>query len=163
MKTLLIMRHAKSSWGNQKLSDYERPLNARGQKDAPRMGQLLRDKELVPDLIIASSANRAQTTAEMAAIACGYENDIVYKRRFYLAAPDVYIETLQALDVDHYCVMVVGHNPGMEYLVEMLAGVDEMMQTAVIAHIQLPINQWSELNDETSGTLVNIWRPRELA
>jgi phosphohistidine phosphatase len=94
MKTLLILRHAKSDWGNSRLADYDRPLNERGKGDAPRMGQLLRDEDIVPDLIITSSAERAQTTAELAAIASGYENEITYTRRLYHAAPDAYIELL---------------------------------------------------------------------
>ena len=76
MKTLLILRHAKSSWDNTWLSDHERPLNDRGRRDAPRMGRLLRDEELVPDLIITSSAERALSTAEAAALACDYDQEI---------------------------------------------------------------------------------------
>ena len=162
MKTLLIMRHAKSSWTNSGMSDYKRPLNSRGKENAPKMGQLLRDNDMVPDLIMASSANRAQTTAELVAMACGYENGIEYTRRFYLAEPDAYIEALQALEEGPDCVMVVGHNPGLEYLIEILADEDEVMQTAVIAHLQLPINHWSELTADINGKLINIWRPREL-
>ncbi len=116
----------------------------------------------MPDLIIASSANRAQTTAELVAMAAGYENEVVYKRRFYLASPEAYIEALQALAEEPDCVMVVGHNPGMEYLIEVFTDVDEVMQTAVIAHVQLPINQWSDLTADTNGQLINIWRPRTL-
>ncbi|MBK6712098.1 MAG: histidine phosphatase family protein [Chloroflexi bacterium] len=68
MKTLLVLRHAKSSWSNDFLSDHQRPLNDRGKQDAPRMGRLLRDEELTPDLIITSSAERALSTAELVAL-----------------------------------------------------------------------------------------------
>jgi phosphohistidine phosphatase len=63
---------------------------------------------------------------------------------------------------DHACVMVVGHNPGIAYLVELLTGADEPMPTAALAHVELPISQWTELDESTEGKLVNVWIPREL-
>jgi phosphohistidine phosphatase len=162
MKTLLILRHAKSDWNNSRISDYERPLNGRGQQDAPRMGQLLRDEALVPELIITSSAERARTTAELVAMACGYESDIIYTRLLYLAAPDAYLEALRELGKAQERVMVVGHNPGIEYLVELLTEEKEVMSTATLAQVELPIEQWADLNDEVIGKLVNVWRPKEL-
>jgi phosphohistidine phosphatase len=162
MKTLLILRHAKSSWNNSQLSDYERPLNSRGKQDAPRVGQLLRDEELVPDLIITSSAERALKTAEAVADASGFENEIKYTRHLYHAAPEQYIEVLQEVGGDYERVMVVGHNPGIEYLVELLTDVGERMPTAALAQVDLPIEQWAELDEEVKGKLVNVWRPKEL-
>jgi phosphohistidine phosphatase len=162
MKTLLILRHAKSSWDNSRLSDYERPLNSRGKEDAPRMGQLLRDEELVPDLIITSSAKRAAATAEAVAAASGYADEIKSTRRLYHAAPEQYIELLQEAGGDTTRVMVVGHNPGVEYLVELLTDVDERMPTGALARVELPIEQWTELDEEVRGRLVNVWRPKEL-
>ena len=162
MKTLLILRHAKSSWDNLRLSDYERPLNKRGQRDAPRMGQLLRDEELIPDLIVTSSANRAQTTAELVATACEYARDILYTRNLYHAGPDAYVEVLHELGQEPGRVMVVGHNPGMEYLVAQLTGASIRMPTATLVQVELPIEQWTDLDDEVMGRLVNVWRPKEL-
>jgi len=72
MKTLLLMRHAKSSWDNSELADFDRPLNGRGRQDAPRIGQLLAHEDLTPDLIITSAARRAATTAELVDLAAGY-------------------------------------------------------------------------------------------
>ena len=162
MKTLLILRHAKSSWDNAQLTDYERPLNKRGKQEAPRMGQLLREQDLVPDLIITSSAVRALATAEAVALASGYEQEIRATRSFYHADPDTYIDALRQLDDSLERVMFVGHNPGMEELLEELTGLWEQMSTAALAQISLPINQWSELDEETTGELVNLWRPKEL-
>lgn len=162
MKTLLILRHAKSDWNNSRLSDYDRPLNGRGKQDAPRMGRLLRDEALVPDLIITSSAKRALSTAEAVATASGYEHEIKYTRRLYHAAPEQYIEILQEAGGDYERVMVVGHNPGIEYLVDLLTDVDERMPTAALAQVELPIAQWTDLDDEVVGKLVNVWRPKEL-
>ena len=76
MKTLLLLRHAKSSWDNSELADHDRPLNGRGRRDAPRMGQLLAQHDLTPDLIVTSAARRAATTAELVALAAEYGGDI---------------------------------------------------------------------------------------
>ncbi len=162
MKTLLILRHAKSSWDNLYLSDFERPLSKRGKYDAPRMGKLLRREELVPDLIISSSAKRAMATAESVALASDYENEITFTRDLYHADPESYIEALVTVDDNVNCVMVVGHNPGIEEFVEQLSGEWERMPTAALAQIRLPINRWSELTFDSEGNLVSVWRPKEL-
>lgn len=162
MKTLLILRHAKSSWNNALMGDHDRPLNKRGRFDAPRMGRLLRKQELTPDLIITSSAERAMTTAELVAEACGYEDEILVTRSLYHAAPEDYIEALQKLGGEHDVVMVVGHNPGMEELVEELTDEYERMPTAALAQVTLPINNWEKMTIETRGALENFWRPKEL-
>lgn len=162
MKTLLILRHAKSSWSNATLGDHDRPLNERGKADAPRMGQLLKQEELVPDLIISSSAERALATAEAVALASDYDAEIQVTRRLYHAYPELYREVLQTLGGQHQKVMVVGHNPGIEELVEELTGYFEAMPTAALAQVELDITSWQELTEETRGRLVNLWLPREL-
>ena len=163
MKKLLILRHAKSSWAQGNLSDHERPLNARGEADAPQMGKLLRQEGLVPSLIISSSAKRAVTTARLVAEAAGFEGELRVTRQFYHADPETYLAVLRETAVnDHDCVMVVGHNPGMEELVAQLTDWDDVFTTANIAHVALPIESWQELTDDVEGTLVNWWQPREL-
>ena len=162
MKTLLVLRHAKSSWNNVGMSDHERPLNKRGKADAPRMGALIKAQELTPDLIISSTANRARMTAERVAFAADYEKPIQTNRNFYLAPPEVYIHTLNGVDDDNARVMVVGHNGGVEDLIAMLTGTWEQMPTAALAHITLPIDHWSELSEETEGKLINHWIPKQL-
>ena len=162
MKELLIMRHAKSSWSNVHLSDHQRPLNKRGKNDAPRMGKLLKRMELTPDLIISSTAERAMTTAELAALSSDYEQEIELTSDFYHAEPEAYLEVLRDVDDKYGRVMVVGHNPGMEDLVELLSGHATRFTTANIAHIRLPIDNWSALTEETQGTLLNLWRPKEI-
>lgn len=162
MKTLLVMRHAKSSWDNAQLDDHARPLNKRGREEAPRMGNLLKHEELVPALIISSTAERALTTAEMTALACDFEGDLVTTRRFYHADPETYLEVLRQVDDRYNPVMVVGHNPGMEELVADLTGEREPFTTANIAHIELPIESWSQLDDEVTGKLCHLWRPKEV-
>jgi phosphohistidine phosphatase len=162
MKTLLILRHAKSSWANAYLSDHDRPLKKRGKRDAPRMGRLLRDEDLVPDLIICSSAKRALDTAAAAAEASGYDGVIEVTRDFYHADPETYIGRLKVLPKEVNRVLIVGHNPGMEEMLEQLTGLHERMPTAALAQVSLPIEGWSDIGLETSGSLVNLWLPRNL-
>ncbi len=162
MKTLLTLRHAKSSWDNLNHSDYDRPLNKRGKRDAPRMGEHIRQQEIVPDLILTSSAKRARKTATKVAKACGYTRKIERLESFYLATPGVYLEKLQTLSNKYQRVMVVGHNPTMEQLVRHLTGQIEPMPTAALAHIELPIEQWENLDFNTRGKLVNLWTPKTL-
>lgn len=162
MKTLLILRHAKSSWNHPELSDYDRPLNGRGKRDAPRMGKHLRQEGLIPDRILTSSAKRARKTASKVAKTCGYTDKVKKLDAFYDTVPGVYFETLQALSNKYQCVMVVGHNPTMEQLVSHLTGRIKRMPTAALAHIEIPIEHWEELNLYTKGVLVNLWTPKTL-
>ena len=162
MKTLLILRHAKSSWNYPELSDYDRPLNARGKRDAPRMGKHLREQGLIPDRILTSSAKRARKTASRVAKACGYTGKVKKLDAFYDTVVGVYFETLQALSDKYGRVMVVGHNPTMEQLVGYLTGQVRRMPTAALAHIELPIQHWEALDLNTVGTLINLWTPKTL-
>jgi phosphohistidine phosphatase len=159
-KTVLILRHAKSSWSQPGLSDHARPLNARGEADAPAMGSLVRRQELVPDLILSSSARRARSTAEAVAQAAGYDAAIEITDSFYHGGVDAYLEALGRLPDELDRVMVVGHNPTLEELVEQLTGRGEAMPTAALAQVELPINRWGELNEATVGRLVNLWLRR---
>ena len=162
MKTLLIMRHAKSSWNHPGLSDYERPLNKRGKRDAPRMGKFLRQEGLVPDRILTSSAKRARKTANTVAKTSGYTRKVKKLDALYDTVPGVYFETLQVLPEKYRRVLVVGHNPTMEQLVHHFTGHLKRMPTAAVAHIALPIERWEALDLYTKGTLVNLWTPKTL-
>lgn len=162
MKTLLVVRHAKSSWKDLNLPDHDRPLKKRGKQDAPRMGRLLYDEDLVPDLIISSTALRARWTAELVAEECGYEGEIVLTRDFYHADPEDYLMGLSNVPDHHGRVMIVGHNPGMQELLWDLTGESVRFTTANIAHIELPISSWRALEEEIEGKLIEVWRPKEL-
>lgn len=162
MKTLLILRHAKSDWGHAKLADHDRPLNKRGQADAPKMGELLRIQCLTPDLILSSTAQRARHTAELVAEACGYEGEIHFTRQLYLAEPIDYIEVVRTHAEDEAIVMVVGHNPGIEDLASGLTNESLSMTTANLVQVDLPLAHWQDLREHTQGKLINLWRPKEV-
>lgn len=162
MKTLLLMRHAKSSWKFSDLPDHERPLNKRGRRDAPLMGKFLQDRDLVPQRIISSTAARARQTAEALAESANYRGDIVYLEKLYMAEVEEYYNTLSELPDDLNRVLIIGHNPGMETMLQVISQRIESLPTAVVAHIELPIDQWSQLNGQTSGEIVEIWRPKDV-
>ena len=162
MKILLLLRHAKSSWKDESLADQDRPLSKRGLRDAPRLGKLLNDANLLPDLILSSTARRAQQTVELVTEAAGYSGEVSWLDELYAAAPEEILELLNALPAYYTTVMVVGHNPGLEELLALLTDQVDSLTTAALAQIDLPLDGWDQLTDETQGKLVNIWRPREL-
>ncbi len=126
------------------------------------MGKLLVEEDLTPGLILTSSAERALTTAELVALDSGYEQEITVTRHLYHADPEDYLAVLREKGDPYDCVMVVGHNPGMEALVEDLVGQYQRMPTAALAQVELPITTWAEISPEITGSLINLWRPKEL-
>ena len=162
MKTILLLRHAKSSWKEEGLRDHARPLNKRGLRDAPRMGALIEEQKIRPDMILSSSAVRAIRTAEAVAEACGAETPLVQQEELYLASSGSCIEIVRYLDESFHRILLVGHNPGISDLLGQLTGCDALMPTAALAQIKLPIEKWNALSLQTAGRLVALWRPREL-
>lgn len=154
MKTVLILRHAKSAWDNAGLSDFERPLAKRGLNDAPRMGHVLADFNAVPDKILSSPAQRAKQTAELVAKACGYKKVIEWHDSFYGGFSDDLINALRRLSDTVERAMLVGHNPTMEDTVTTLLlgqeakwnpGFEIKMPTAALVCLDLQIMDWADL------------------
>lgn len=161
-KTLLILRHAKSSWEFAELSDHDRPLNSRGKRDAPRIGRKLLKEGLIPQLIISSPAVRAYSTAEMVAKACGYEGEITVDSSLYASGYTEYLNVLQIQSDQYDIIMLVGHNPHSEQLLEVLTGKMVTLQTCTVAYVRLHVRKWKKVKAQAKGELVNIWRPKEL-
>lgn len=159
MRTLLVLRHAKSSWSEAGQDDHLRPLNGRGERDAPQVGALLREKGWTPHLVISSDAVRAKMTAEASAKTAGYAGTVRLDHRLYLAGPDEIIEVLRGVDEPAASVMVVGHNPGLEQLVAQLTGEPAYLPTATLVRIVLPINRWRDLDESIAGSLADVWQP----
>lgn len=162
MKTLLLMRHAKSSRDDPGLADRERPLNKRGQRDAPRMGARILEAKQVPDLILCSTALRARQTAVAVASGCGYGGSIDYLDALYATDSSTYIKTLRQLPGQVDRVLMIGHNPEIETVVADLSEQAIEMPTAAIAHLVLGIEQWQEMSDKRQAQLVAVWRPKDL-
>ena len=161
MKTLLLLRHAKSSWKQPEMNDLDRPLNKRGKKEAPKVGEYLKANNLVPDLIISSTARRAHDTAQAVAKESGFDKSIELYQDLYMSEPSCYLDILHRLPDSANRVLVVGHNPDLDELLTMLTDVNEHMTTAALAQIDLPISSWTELNEATDGRLQNLWAPHE--
>jgi phosphohistidine phosphatase len=162
VKRLLILRHAKSSWKEEGLSDHDRPLNKRGKRNAQRMGKLLIEEDIVPELIISSTARRAHDTVELLTAACHYGGQVVWASSLYMGSYRAYMNSLRNVDDQLDTVMIVGHNPDSEELITALTDAEEFMPTAALAQIELPIDHWRELDEGQGYALVNLWRPREL-
>lgn len=159
------MRHAKSSWADGGLSDFERPLNKRGLRVMPQMAEFVHLQGLTPDVIVSSSAVRAKMTAELFVEHCKdvTEDQLRFTKSFYHAPAETYIEYTERFSEESSTIlMFVGHNPGMEDLVEKVSGLWETMPTAAVAHFDLGVEKWSEAGGLKEATLKNLWRPKEI-
>ena len=160
MKTLILMRHAKSSWKDHTLSDVDRPLKKRGKKDAEAIGKILYDKELLPQRIYSSSAKRAQRTAEIIIEAFKTEIPLELVDTLYMAEVSGFYELIRSLPDQMERIMLVGHNPGLESMVQLLSNEIESVPTAAVAVISLPIKKWKELTPAVKGDLVELFKPK---
>ena len=163
MKTLMLLRHAKSSWKDSDLADHERPLNKRGKKDAPQMGRLLSAEGLMPDLILSSTAVRARQTAEAVAHASAYEGKVELLEDLYLAPAGKLLSEAQSRAPGSVGrLLLVAHNPGLEDLVEILSGTREPFPTAALAVFEVEIEHWKELELGVETRLSKLYRPKEI-
>lgn len=162
MKTLFLLRHAKSSWKDDALSDHERPLNKRGRATAPRMGAYLAEHELLADVIISSTAVRAKSTAELIVEHSGFKGDVHFTDELYPTTPARCLSVLQRFADEADSAMLVGHNPGLEETLCALTGRYERLPTCALARIALPVESWDDVTPSTAGELIGVWRPREL-
>jgi len=161
-KTLLLMRHAKSSWHDKDLPDYQRPLKKRGAEDAAEIAEVLRENELVPQIILSSPALRASQTAEIVAKVCHLDQKITYVNSFYMGEVHEFVEQLSKLDDSLERVMIVAHNPGLEAFMQLLDGKIEALPTAALAYISLDLHKWSDITKDSTGELIGYWDPENL-
>jgi phosphohistidine phosphatase len=124
---------------------------------------LMQNEGLTPDLILSSTAKRAQQTAKIVADFCGYEDKIIFDRSLYHGYSEDFIEIIDSLISDINIIMLVGHNPGLEEFLNYLTEENEWLPTAALAQIELDIHEWAEIEEDSKGELVNIWRPRDLS
>ena len=160
MKTFFILRHAKSSWSEPDLADFERPLNGRGTKAAPFMGKLMASKGYSPSVILSSPAVRAKHTALLVKDAGRLDAELRFDDRIYEASPQGLRQVVSELDDEYMSAMLVGHNPGIEGFIRFLTGQLESMPTAALAVIELDIDNWHEI-DDGCGELRTIIRPKD--
>jgi phosphohistidine phosphatase len=143
MKTLLLMRHAKSSWEDTRWPDRDRPLDARGEHDVAKMGKRLSHRAAKPDLILSSPAVRAFETAKAIAEKLDYRvRDIVVVDRLYAASAEALIAVIEALDDKLDCVMLVGHNPELTDLAHHFSSDITHMPTCAVAVLTFDAKAW---------------------
>jgi phosphohistidine phosphatase len=144
MKTLFLVRHAKSSKDDPTLPDKKRPLNERGRRDAPKMGERLAKRDVEPDLMLSSPAVRALTTAQLFAEELHYKaKNIVVDDRLYASTADDLLEVIHELDDAHKRVMVFGHNPEMSDLAHRLSAKIGDMPTCAVAEFEFDSKSWT--------------------
>ena len=151
MRTLTLIRHAKSSWKDPSLSDRDRPLNKRGRRDAPEMGRRLAARSGAPDLLISSPAVRAWTTAVAIAEAVGYPVDAVQAdERLYMASPSEILAVLRDLGGGLERIFLVAHNPGLTDLVnELSSPAVDNVPTCGVVELRVEAERWTDLGRES--------------
>lgn len=159
MKTLSLLRHAKSSWGVPDAKDYERGLNERGLRTAPRVGKWLKNQNIKPDLIICSPAVRTRLTCELVTQAASWNTAIEFDERVYLATTDTLLDVVRGVSDQHNNLLLIGHNPGMEDLLEYLTHEARRFPTAAFASVELNVKSWSETK-ATGARLQHFLLPR---
>ena len=170
MKTVCLLRHAKSSWADSTLSDHDRPLNGRGEDAAPRVGAYMREAGCLPDLVLCSTSTRTRQTLDAVLSEWEAEPAIEFEEGLYLAGPGDMLELVQSVDDTVESVLLVGHNPGTGILAAALSGdgpeesihlMRAKCPTAGLAIIELSVDRWKEAVSGC-GTLKEFVRPRDL-
>lgn len=162
MKTLFLVRHAKSSWKHANLTDHDRPLSERGERDAPFMGELLKKHNVIPDVIICSTAARAKQTAELLSGGMGFpKSKIEFEKNIYESTSGMLLDIINSKNGDYNSLMIIGHNPGMTTLSSYLSGeyIDNL-PTCSIAAIRFDIDDWAKIGTE-KGDLIWLEYPKK--
>lgn len=157
MKTLLLLRHAKSSLIDPTLSDNMRPLTYQGKQDVYIIGKFLKNKKLIPDSIICSTAKRAVETSKLIAEYVNYHNEIQLSNLLYQTTAKDYINVISKMSNRYNMILLVGHNPILENLVEIITNELRIMKTCSLVHIVLAINSWVEIKTQTKGKLIELF------
>jgi len=160
-KTLLLLRHGKSSWKDESLPDIKRPLKKRGEEASEEIGKLLKKHKLLPDLILTSPAKRAKSTAEIAAKEAGISKHVEVVDGLYMAEVKDIFKALAEMEGSHKVVMVVGHNPGLEAVLQVFSGHVDSLPTGALACLRLEIDDWKAISMDTAAELVHFWNPEE--
>ena len=164
MKTLTIVRHAKSSWKDASLRDRDRPLNKRGKGDAPEMGRRIHEAGIRPSLIISSPAVRAWKTAKAVADAINYPREFLQKEdALYLASVDRILDVLVAQDNRFNNILLVAHNPGLtEFANFLVPGLTNNLPTAGVVSVEIDQDDWSLYKQPRTRLVLHDW-PKRLA
>jgi phosphohistidine phosphatase len=161
MKTLLLLRHAKSSKDDPSLIDFDRPLNERGKNDAQLIGKYIRQQKIKADFVVSSPAERARQTAELVVKSAGLKVELRFDKRIYEAAVRSLLNVVSQIEDTANAVVLVGHNPGFAELLEALTGEARDLPTASLACIELSLEKWSKAQANV-GQLKWLVTPKKL-
>ncbi len=151
MKELILIRHAKSSWSNPLLEDFERPLNKRGAKNAPFMAKVLKQKEVNPDLIISSPSKRTKDTLDFFIKEFDYKGEIIFEESIYEAPYINILKVIKNIDDKHKTIFLFGHNPGFNDLADFLLGrFEDNIPTCGVLKINFDTNYWKNISKDNS-------------
>jgi len=161
IKILLLLRHAKSSWKNKELDDHDRPLNKRGIMEAIKMGEYLKKTNLIPDVIVTSSALRALDTTTLVCRHSDYKKLVEVNFTLHKGGIDSYIKAIAETPEDKDVLMLVGHNPVLEELVTMLTNSSINISTCTMVQINLYVTNWKNIVSQYifRSEIVKIWKP----
>ena len=161
MLTLYLLRHAKSSWADESMRDFDRPLANRGREACAVIGEFIEEKGIEFDLVLVSTAVRTRETIALVKDRAKFQAEVRYDERIYEATTSQLLEVISQVENDRKSVLLVGHNPGIEDLLALLTGEHHQVSTATFAKIELNVSAWSA-NLANAGTLDWIVRPKEL-
>ena len=150
MKKLYIIRHAKSSWSDDTLDDFERPLNKRGKENAPMMGQKLKEMGVMPDIIISSPAQRAKSTAKMIAKEIKYTKDIIFNQDIYESDVSTLHEILTGVADEYGTLFLVGHNPSLNMLAQYYVDFNQNIPTSGVVEIGFSCEKWADISSKNA-------------
>jgi len=161
MKQLVLIRHAKSSWSDPLLDDFDRPLNKRSLKDAPFMAKLLRKKGLKPDLIVSSASLRTKLTLEFFIKEFDYKGKLIFERSIYEAAYKNLLKIIKNVEKRYKTLFLVAHNPSLNDLADFLLGnFEENIPTCGIVQIDFDVENWSDIS-KNNATLICFEYPKK--
>lgn len=174
MRRLLLLRHAKTAPGGPGIDDHARKLTSRGRDDAPAIGRYMRKNKLEPDLILSSTSKRTIETVELVVGELKSRPATEYLSALYLAEPETILSAVQSAPASAHCVLIVGHNPGMEHAAHILArepvkpkerdyfdAIEEKFPTSALAVLDFDVKNWRDI-EPGSGALADFVRPKDL-
>ena len=170
MKTIFLLRHAKSSWQNHNLDDFDRPLSDRGIKACKKIGKYLKKKNISPDIVYCSTAVRAKQTWELVNRIVEKKENVLFKKNLYMSDLSNFIEIIKKTKKKFKSLMIVSHNPGIEYLAlelskdknnEVYKKIYNKYPTGALVIIKYNIDKWNKV-DLKKGSLYKFIKPKEL-
>ena len=160
MKKLYLIRHAKSSWEDLTLHDFDRPLSKRGKNDIPKMAMRLKESGVVPDIILSSGALRAKLTVHCLVDLIGYNKPVKFDNEIYESNSTSLYKIITSIDDKYRIAFIVGHNPSLNMLAEDFVGLSHNIPTCGIVEIDFSCSSWSDISSN-NARLISFDYPKK--